>query len=97
MWLTVIGVVTTVVSFYYYLYVIVQMYMREPAEEFSDVPVTGSVKLALLIAVGWNALPGDPADASSGLDCQRRPQRAALRAGHNSDGCLNYLNSNEFR
>ena len=30
MWLTVIGVVTTVVSFYYYLSVIVQMYMRDP-------------------------------------------------------------------
>src|SRR5437773_7720938 len=36
-WLAVIGVITTVVSFYYYLYVIVQMYMREPSEEFSDV------------------------------------------------------------
>src|SRR5213594_1611159 len=29
-WLAVLGVITTVVSFYYYLYVIVQMYMREP-------------------------------------------------------------------
>src|SRR5438309_5440431 len=28
-WLAIIGVVTTVVSFYYYLYVIVQMYMRD--------------------------------------------------------------------
>jgi len=52
-WLTIIGVMTTVVSFYYYLYVIVQMYMRDPQEEFSDVAVPGSVKLALLVsAVG---------------------------------------------
>src|SRR6185503_5294213 len=48
-WLAVIGVVTTVVSFYYYLYVIVQMYMREPTDEFSDVRIPGSVKLALLV------------------------------------------------
>jgi NADH-quinone oxidoreductase subunit N len=52
-WLTIIGVMTTVVSFYYYLYVIVQMYMREPKEEFSDVPVPGSVKIVLVVsAVG---------------------------------------------
>jgi NADH-quinone oxidoreductase subunit N len=52
-WLTVIGVVTTVISFYYYLYVIVQMYMREPTDEFTDVRIPGSVKLALVItAVG---------------------------------------------
>jgi NADH-quinone oxidoreductase subunit N len=50
LWLAVIGVITTVVSFYYYLYVIVQMYMSPPADEFSDVPLTGSVKTALLIA-----------------------------------------------
>jgi NADH-quinone oxidoreductase subunit N len=49
-WLTVIGVVTTVVSFYYYLYIIVQMYMREPSEEFHDLRVVGSLKIALLIA-----------------------------------------------
>jgi NADH-quinone oxidoreductase subunit N len=52
-WLAVIGVVTTVISFYYYLYVIVQMYMREPTDEFSDVTVPRSVKLALFVsAVG---------------------------------------------
>ena len=49
-WLAIIGVVTTVISFYYYLYVIVQMYMREPKEEFSDVRVPGSLKIALAIA-----------------------------------------------
>jgi NADH-quinone oxidoreductase subunit N len=52
-WLTIIGVLTTVVSFYYYLYVIVQMYMREPKEDFSDVLIPGSVKIALVVsAVG---------------------------------------------
>src|SRR5262249_44868727 len=50
LWLTVIGVVTTVVSFYYYLYIIVQMYMREPTEEFSDVRVSGGLKVALVSA-----------------------------------------------
>jgi NADH-quinone oxidoreductase subunit N len=51
LWLAIIGVLTTVVSFYYYLYVIVQMYMREPAEEFADVRVPASVKFALLVFV----------------------------------------------
>jgi len=49
-WLTIIGVVTTVISFYYYLYVIVQMYMREPSEEFSDLRLCGSLRTALLIS-----------------------------------------------
>ena len=48
--LTVIGVLTTVVSFYYYLYVIVQMYMKEPMEEFSDLRLAIGLKIALLIA-----------------------------------------------
>ncbi len=50
-WLAVIGVITTVVSFYYYLYVIVQMYMRDPNEEFADVRTTGPLKLALAITI----------------------------------------------
>jgi NADH-quinone oxidoreductase subunit N len=50
-WLTIIGVLTTVVSFYYYLYVIVQMYMRDPKEEFSDVSLPAGVKLALAISI----------------------------------------------
>jgi NADH-quinone oxidoreductase subunit N len=48
--LAVIGVLTTVVSFYYYLYVIVQMYMKEPGEEFSDAHLTLALVLALLVA-----------------------------------------------
>src|SRR5215475_5976226 len=48
--LTIIGVVTTVISFYYYLYVIVQMYMREPSEEFSDLRLCGSLRAALFIS-----------------------------------------------
>jgi NADH-quinone oxidoreductase subunit N len=48
--LAVIGVLTTVVSFYYYLYVIVQMYMREPGEDFSDARLTPALAFALLIA-----------------------------------------------
>ena len=49
-WLTIIGVVTTVISFYYYLYVIVQMYMREPSEDFSDLRLAGSLRAALFIS-----------------------------------------------
>jgi NADH-quinone oxidoreductase subunit N len=48
--LAVIGVLTTVVSFYYYLYVIVQMYMKEPSEDFSDARMTPSLIMALLAA-----------------------------------------------
>ena len=52
-WLAIIGVMTTVVSFYYYLYVIVQMYMREPNEEFADVHLAQSLKVALAVtAIG---------------------------------------------
>lgn len=48
--LAVIGVLTTVVSFYYYLYVIVQMYMKEPSEDFSDARITPGLTTALLVA-----------------------------------------------
>src|SRR5204863_2117838 len=50
-WLTIIGVVTTVVSFYYYLYILVQMYMRESNDDFSDLRVPGSLKLALAVSL----------------------------------------------
>jgi len=60
--LAIIGVLTTVISFYYYLYVIVQMYMREPGEDFSDARVTPALVLALLVAatgtVYLGILPG---------------------------------------
>jgi NADH-quinone oxidoreductase subunit N len=48
-WLTVIGVATTVISFYYYLYVIVQMYMRDPNDDFADANRTTALTLALAI------------------------------------------------
>jgi NADH-quinone oxidoreductase subunit N len=48
--LAIIGVLTTVVSFYYYLYVIVQMYMREPREEFSDAKMSPALAAALTAA-----------------------------------------------
>jgi len=50
LWLTVIGVITTVISFYYYLYVIVQMYMRDPVDDFSDLRLCGSLKAALVVS-----------------------------------------------
>jgi NADH-quinone oxidoreductase subunit N len=49
-WLTVIGVITTVVSFYYYLSIIVQMYMRSPSEEFGNTSPAGGWRIALLIS-----------------------------------------------
>jgi NADH-quinone oxidoreductase subunit N len=48
--LAVIGVLTTVVSFYYYLYVIVQMYMHDPTEDFADVHISPGLVAALLVA-----------------------------------------------
>ena len=65
-WLTVIGVVTTVVSFYYYLYIIVQMYMRPPTEDFADLRIAGSLKLALFIAAAGVLYLGNPAHTYSG-------------------------------
>jgi NADH-quinone oxidoreductase subunit N len=60
--LAVVGALTTVASFYYYLYVIVQMYMREPREEFTDVavsPCTGLVLAATAAVVLYlGVLPG---------------------------------------
>jgi NADH-quinone oxidoreductase subunit N len=50
-WLAIIGVATTVVSFYYYLYILVQMYMRESNDEFTDVSVPGSLKVALALTL----------------------------------------------
>jgi NADH-quinone oxidoreductase subunit N len=49
-WLTVIGVITTVISFYYYLSVIVQMYMQAPKEDFSNLRSARSWNIALFIA-----------------------------------------------
>jgi NADH-quinone oxidoreductase subunit N len=49
--LTLIGVLTTVVSFYYYLYVIVQMYMKDPREEFTDSTFGPATGLALAISL----------------------------------------------
>jgi NADH-quinone oxidoreductase subunit N len=56
--LAIIAVVTTVISFYYYLHVIVQMYMREPQEEFTDVKVTGAINTALVAAVAGTVYLG---------------------------------------
>jgi NADH-quinone oxidoreductase subunit N len=59
--LAVIGVLSTVVSFYFYLYVIVEMYMREPDDASEVVPVpiaTGTVvAVAALLTLGLGFLP----------------------------------------
>jgi NADH-quinone oxidoreductase subunit N len=48
--LALIGVLTTVVSFYYYLYVIVEMYMREGEDTFADVAVPPSTGVVIAVA-----------------------------------------------
>jgi NADH-quinone oxidoreductase subunit N len=61
--LAVIGVLTTVVSFYYYLYVIVQMYMQEPREAFEDVnvplPALGVLVVSAALTLYLGLLPTD--------------------------------------
>jgi NADH-quinone oxidoreductase subunit N len=44
-WLAVVGVVTSVVSAFYYLAVIAKMYFQEPAGDFE--PMTGKLRLVL--------------------------------------------------
>jgi NADH-quinone oxidoreductase subunit N len=50
-WLAVIGVLNSAVSLYYYLRVIVQMYFREPQEDFSWVVVNIPVAISIAISV----------------------------------------------
>jgi NADH-quinone oxidoreductase subunit N len=47
-WLTVLGLLTSVVAAYYYLRVIVVMYMHEPAEATADLPPLGGALGATL-------------------------------------------------
>ncbi|HEX7588949.1 MAG TPA: proton-conducting transporter membrane subunit, partial [Anaerolineae bacterium] len=50
-WLAVIGVLNSLVSVYFYLRPVVQMYMSEPVAGWSGIRVAPLVALALLIAV----------------------------------------------
>jgi NADH-quinone oxidoreductase subunit N len=50
-WLTIIGVINSAVSVYYYLRVIVVMYMKEPADDWSPVALTSSAIAVIVIAV----------------------------------------------
>lgn len=63
-WLAVVGVLNSLISVYFYLRPVVQMYMNEPAEGWSGIRVAPLVALALLIAViGVIALGVYPAPA----------------------------------
>jgi len=61
-WLAVIGVLNSAVSLYYYLRVMVYMYFREPAEDFSwirvDAGTAVSIVLALIGVFYLGVLPG---------------------------------------
>ena len=49
--LTVIGVLTTVVSFYYYLYVTVQIYMHTSEEDYRTLTLSGPTAVTLAVSV----------------------------------------------
>ncbi len=49
-WLTIIGVLNSAISVYYYLRVIVIMYMKEPVEEYVPVTISPSIVAVLLVA-----------------------------------------------
>ena len=61
-WLAIVGVLTSVVSAYYYLGLVVSMYMREPAGEDAWAPVGAAAGLALgvsvLVVLGLGVYPG---------------------------------------
>jgi NADH-quinone oxidoreductase subunit N len=52
-WLTVLGLLNSAVAAFYYLRLMVNMYMRQPAE---DGPAPGALPLGLKAAVGASAL-----------------------------------------
>ncbi len=50
-WLTIIGVINSAISVYYYLHVIVVMYMKEPADDWSPVAMTPSTISVIALSV----------------------------------------------
>ena len=50
-WLAIIGVINSAISVYYYLRVIVVMYMKEPADDWSPVAMTPSAISVIALAV----------------------------------------------
>jgi NADH-quinone oxidoreductase subunit N len=58
LWLAIIGVLNSAVSVYYYLRVIVVMYMKEPTEEWVNVPVSVSVASVIGFSVIGSLLLG---------------------------------------
>jgi len=50
-WLTIIGVINSAISVYYYLHVIVVMYMKEPDDDWSPVAMTPSAISVIALSV----------------------------------------------
>jgi NADH-quinone oxidoreductase subunit N len=50
-WLAVLGVLNSAVSLYYYLRVMVYMYFREPAEDFSWVSMPAGATISIVLAI----------------------------------------------
>ena len=74
--LTIIGFLTSVVSAYYYLGIVVAMYMREPSAEDAWAPVSPGAGLALavlaVVTLGLGLFPA-PALAFARLAAQSLP------------------------
>ncbi len=51
-WLAVLGVLNSAVSLYYYLRVMVQMYFKDPAEDFSWVSINVPTGISIVISLG---------------------------------------------
>ena len=50
-WLAVIGVLNSAVSLYYYLRVMVQMYFKDPQEDFNWVSINAATAISIVIAI----------------------------------------------
>jgi len=61
-WLAVLGILNSAVSLYYYLRVIVQMYFKDPVEDFSwvsiNTPTAISIVISLVGVLYLGILPG---------------------------------------
>jgi len=51
-WLAVLGVLNSAVSLYYYLRVMVQMYFKDPEEDFAWVRINVPTAISIVISLG---------------------------------------------
>jgi NADH-quinone oxidoreductase subunit N len=58
LWLAIIGVINSAISVYYYLRVIVMMYMKDPADEWTQIPVSAGTASVVVLSVCGTLLLG---------------------------------------